>query len=75
MTTDDSPRAGDDASPAPRPGIPRWVAVSATIGLVLLVLLVVLLLTGGEHGPGRHLSGLRPAGAPMSTSASAGGIA
>lgn len=37
------------------PGMPRWVKV---LGLVLVVLLVlgggVMLLAGGDHGPGRH---------------------
>jgi len=40
----------------PYPGTPRWVKVSATIAIVLAVLLVILQLTGviGRHGPGRH---------------------
>ena len=40
------------------PRAPRWVKVFAAVGFVLLELLVVmLLLQRGEHGPGRHLSG------------------
>jgi hypothetical protein len=36
-------------------GTPRWVKVFGIVGLVLLLLIVVLLLTG--HGPSRHLHG------------------
>lgn len=37
---------------------PRWVKVSAAIALGVIVLLVaMLLLGGGNHGPGRHLGG------------------
>jgi hypothetical protein len=46
-----------DAGEAPG-GAPRWVKVFGIIGLVLVLLVIVLLLTG--HGPGRHMhSGLR----------------
>ena len=38
------------------PGTPRWVKVFGIVALVLALLLVVLLLTsGGQHGPGRHI--------------------
>jgi len=45
------PRAGWVA------GVPRWVKVFVitTLALVLLMV-VVMLLSGGQHGPGRHLS-------------------
>jgi hypothetical protein len=56
------------AEPAPRsdadqenpPRMPRWVIIAAVVVGALIVLLVVLKLTGigGDHGPGRHLSGL-----------------
>ena len=36
------------------PRMPRWVKVFVIIGLVLVVLLVIGLLTGA-HGPGRHM--------------------
>jgi hypothetical protein len=38
-------------------GVPRWVKifVITTLALVLLTV-VVMLLSGGQHGPGRHLS-------------------
>jgi hypothetical protein len=35
-------------------GAPRWVKVSGIIAIVLALLFVILLLAGGEHGPGRH---------------------
>lgn len=46
--------------PAAAPGgAPRWVKVLGGIGLVLVLLIVVMLLTG--HGPGHHMHG---AGSP-----------
>jgi hypothetical protein len=55
-------RRTDAESEAP-PRMPRWVRVTSIVAGGLVVLVVVLRLTGvgGEHGPGRHLSGL---GAP-----------
>jgi hypothetical protein len=35
-------------------GTPRWVKVFAAIAVIAIVLLLVVLLAGGEHGPGRH---------------------
>lgn len=35
-------------------GTPRWVKVFGVIALVLVVLIGVMLVAGGEHGPGRH---------------------
>jgi hypothetical protein len=36
-------------------GTPRWVKVSGIVALVLVLLvLVVMLFVGGNHGPGRH---------------------
>ena len=38
-------------------GVPRWVKVSAVIAAIVLVaVLVVMLLSGGNHGPGRHVA-------------------
>ena len=36
-------------------GTPRWVKVFATVGIVVVVLLVIVALLPGRHGPGRHL--------------------
>jgi hypothetical protein len=61
-----SPDAGggpDRGSTAPYPGTPRWVKRSAIIALVLVLLVVgVMVASGGQHGPGRHLP--MPSGAP-----------
>lgn len=36
-------------------GIPRWVKLTVVVALLVgLVILVVVLVDGGEHGPGRH---------------------
>lgn len=37
------------------PGIPRWVKVFGIIALALAVLVGIMLLSGGEHSPDRHL--------------------
>jgi hypothetical protein len=41
----------------PYPGTPRWVKVFGIIAIGLVLLVVILLLTGGlgRHGPGRHM--------------------
>ena len=42
-------------------GTPRWVKISLAVAAVLVVLAIaVMLLGGGEHGPGRHLGGVAP---------------
>jgi len=52
--TPDIPDPGEASS-----GTPRWVKVFGIIGVVLVLLIVVMLLTG--HGPGQHMhSGLGP---------------
>ena len=58
--TEPTPRS--DTGPDTPPGMPRWVKVAAIVVGVLFLLFVVLQLTGigGEHGPGRHMSGLVP---------------
>jgi hypothetical protein len=35
-------------------GAPRWVKVVGIIAVVLLLLLGIVMIIGGEHGPGRH---------------------
>jgi hypothetical protein len=47
----DDPRYRDSRPPTR----PRWVMVLLIIAVVLIVLVVVIAITGGEHGPGRHL--------------------
>jgi len=38
------------------PGTPRWVRVFGIIALAVVLLLVIMMLTGGDggHGPGRN---------------------
>ena len=39
----------------PPPPAPRWVKVLAIIALVVVAMVAVMLLSGGNHGPGRHM--------------------
>jgi hypothetical protein len=34
---------------------PLWVKIFGIIALVLVLLVGIMLLSGGEHGPGRHM--------------------
>lgn len=37
------------------PGIPKWLKVSGIVVAILILLLVIaVLIVGGDHGPGRH---------------------
>lgn len=50
----DSRRSRSEAPEAP-PGLPRWVKLLALGTVIVLALLIVaMLLTGGDHGPGMH---------------------
>jgi hypothetical protein len=51
-----SPERQDPANRGPTAGPPRWVKVSGIIALALVLLLLIALLAGGNHGPGRHQS-------------------
>lgn len=48
-----------DRTPTTRtpPATPRWVKVFIIIGIVVVLLVAILLVTGlgGPHGPGRHM--------------------
>lgn len=38
-----------------RPATPRWVkALALAAVVVILVVVAIMLIAGGEHGPGRH---------------------
>ncbi|WP_019482601.1 hypothetical protein [Arthrobacter sp. TB 23] len=39
-----------------RSGVPRWVKIFALTALAVVVILVVVMFLGGEHGPGMHSS-------------------
>lgn len=42
----------------PDPSRPRWVKISAIAALIVVAVLVIMLLVApGGHGPGRHLGG------------------
>ena len=57
------PASGARPNGASPPRRPRWVTVSAAIALGLVIVVVALLvLGGGRHGPGRHLGGGSPSG-------------
>jgi hypothetical protein len=58
------PEASDDTRRADpgSTGTPRWVKVSGIIAFALiLVFVIVMIVGGGNHGPGRHAL---PAGGP-----------
>jgi hypothetical protein len=45
------------ANRPPYPGTPRWVKVfGITVIVVVLLVVAMKFLVGGEHGPGRHTS-------------------
>jgi hypothetical protein len=50
------PETGDTA------GTPRWVKVAGVITLLVVLLFVIVKVTGGEHGPGRHSPSDNPGG-------------
>ncbi len=60
--TDSTPQSespatlGASSHEASPPGAPRWVKVAAIAAITFVVLLAIMLLTGGpgSHGPGRH---------------------
>ena len=57
MTQPVGPGSAGNHTPAPQVGIPRWVKVFLIVAAALVVLLVALMVfSGGEHGPGRHFS-------------------
>ena len=71
---DPSPDHRDSGvGPAHQPtvGPPRWVKVFGIIALVVVVVFVILLLTGGpgRHGPARHTGGLGGYTSPASITA------
>ena len=51
-----SPERDGSADRGPTAGPPRWVKVSGIIARALVVLVLIVLLAGGNHGPSRHQS-------------------
>ena len=59
------PEKADRPGYAPRPGWVKWLVIA---GLVAVLVAALALLSGGEHGPGRHLSGAAfTGGGPVGT--------
>ncbi|GGL58633.1 hypothetical protein [Planomonospora parontospora] len=53
--TDPPPTAGTGSEPG-RGATPRWVKVLGIIvGVLLLLAVIAMIVSGGDHGPGRHL--------------------
>lgn len=45
-----------DPGREPPPRMPRWFRVSAiVVGILILVVIAVMLIAGGDHGPGGHV--------------------
>lgn len=62
---------GEADIPVELPGRPRWVKLSLLVTGAIIVLFVVLqLVVGGDHGPGRHTGGEDP---PSSVNEDEGG--
>ena len=66
--------AGRDADGGQGPGTPRWVKMIGIVVAVVVLLVAVAKLTGigGEHGPGRHVSGGPGSAVPAGGAAWAG---
>ncbi|MDD9380339.1 hypothetical protein M8Z33_27530 [Streptomyces sp. ZAF1911] len=52
--------AGTAGSGDTGPGMPRWVKICGIVGIAVALLIVVMLLIGGEHSPSRHIQGAGP---------------
>jgi hypothetical protein len=54
----EDPNVPDIPTGGAAPGMPRWVKVSALVtGVLVLAIVLMLVLGGGDHGPGRHMGG------------------
>jgi hypothetical protein len=62
--------AGAARGPATPPRAPRWVKAFAVIAAIVVLLVAIMLLSGGKHRPGRHV-GERPDAAPRAAVAQA----
>jgi hypothetical protein len=57
------------ANRPPYPGTPRWVKVFGIIVIVLAVLVIAMMfIGGGKHGPGRHTQSGDAGGQVLSSS-------
>ena len=71
MTDPNAPQTSPSARSGP-PGIPRWVKVSGLIAALIVLVVVALMLIGGDHGPGRHTGA--PANLPSFVTAEQSGL-
>jgi hypothetical protein len=56
------PDTGNDTARGEHPGLPGWVKVSGiVVAILVMALIVIMLIAGGDHGPGRHATGNQPA--------------
>jgi hypothetical protein len=55
MSSPEPPHRDHERPPTEGHRTPRWVRVTVVALVVLVALLVILMLAGGEHGPGRHV--------------------
>jgi len=51
------------------PPTPLWVKVFGGVALAVLVVFVILLLVGSEHGPNRHFGPAAPGDSPLADAA------
>jgi hypothetical protein len=52
MKERESDEAQNESGP---PGVPAWLKISgAVVAVLAIVVFVLLVVAGGEHGPGRH---------------------
>ena len=70
-TPEHSPARHDrdlESGPEQPPGMPHWVKVFGIVLAVLLALMILaMLVSGGQHGPGRHMSSLGLGGVRVAT--------
>jgi hypothetical protein len=59
-----SPERDASVDRDPTAGAPRWIKVSGIIAIAVILLLLIALLAGGNHGPDRHRSS-RALGGPL----------
>jgi hypothetical protein len=58
------PNSDNHKPETPTAGMPRWVkAFLITAAALVLLMVAVMLIMGGDHGPGRHLSSAAGGGA------------
>jgi uncharacterized cupredoxin-like copper-binding protein len=61
-------------SPAGRPATPRWVkGLAVAFVIAILVVVIVMVVSGGQHGPGMHTGMGDPTATPSSPAAAVGG--